>query len=164
MAYTLMTPQPAQRAAELDYDDVGPGLYNDETALALDEDTFVAVSVVPKWLENGGGVAFTGYARWINEDGSTHLSQYDQHIETNLNFTADAPTVQKWGVNAIAKEIILAMLGEEPTLVVHEEGAEERPLINWSSDMKLNVNIRYQIECVEQTGPTAIDAGNILGL
>lgn len=164
MAYTKLEPQPARRAADLDYNDVGPGLYSDETALALDDDTHVAVSVETKWMENGGGVQFAGYARWINEDGSTRLTAHNQHIESNLNYSAGAADVQKFGVSAIAKDILLTMLGEERELVVHEEGADPAPMIAWSEDFKLNVNIRYQIECAESSGPDAVDPSDILGL
>lgn len=162
MAFSLLTPQPAKRDASLNYDDIGPGLYEDETALVLDDGSLVAVSVVPMWLANGAGVAFTGYARLMNADGSTMQCAFGNHVETNLNHSADALTVQSLGVETIAREIMLAMLGEEPTL--RDVDGEQHPLIGWGEEFRANVSIRAAKNAVATTGPLAINPANILGL
>lgn len=164
MSYTLLDPQPGPRADTLSYDQAGPGLYPDETALLLDDGTLVAVSVTPKWLDNGGGVDFKGYARWIEADGTTKLDAFGQHVEVCLSHAPDAVTVQQFGVPKMAKDVLLTMLGETRELVVHEEGAEPAVITAWSSDFLANVRIRDHIAIVDHTGPNAIDPTSLLGL
>lgn len=163
MSYTLLNPQPGPRDAELDWNDAGPGLYPDESALTLEDGTLVAVSVVPKWLENGAGVAFTGWARWMNEDGSTRLCEHGQHIESSVSYTASAPQVAELGVPAIAKELLLVLLGEPLTQQTLDDDTD-MDLIPWSPEFNLNASIRHAITAVEHTGPVAINPANILGL
>lgn len=160
MSFTLITPQPAPRSSALDYDDVGPGLYAGETALELDTGDLVAVSVESQWLENGAGVAFKSCARWINADGSTRLCPNDCHIETNASHTADAVSVQAHGVAALGKEMLLLVLGEEPTLITID--GEEVPIIGWSADVRLNASIRHALACSAETGTS--DPATLLGL
>lgn len=168
MAYELLQPQPDRRAESLEWDDLGPGLYADETALQLDDGTLVAVSVVPKWMENGGGVSFTGWARWINSDGETHVCGHGQHVETAFTHHADAAFIQEHGIPFVAKEMIHLLLGEELTMqtLTNEEtgNSVDVPVMGWSVDVKLNASIRNALKSVEMTGPTAINAANILGL
>lgn len=167
MAYELLKPQPGARDASLAWEDLGPGLYGDETALKLDDGTLVAVSVEPKWLENGGGVVFTGWCRWIDADGQTHLCGHGQQVETAFTHNADAAQIQEHGVQFIAKEMIHLLLGEALTTVeVTNEGGKlvDHPVTNWNGDIVLNASIRHAIKSVEATGPNSIDAANILGL
>lgn len=167
MAYTLLTPQPGPRDESLSWDDLGPGLYSDETALVLDTGELIAVSVVPKWMENGGGVSFTGWARWMEADGQTKLCGHGQHVETAFTYHADAASVEAKTIPFIAKEMIHLLLGEELTTeeLTNEDGS--KMVINacmWNEDIKLNASIRHALKAVASTGPVAINAANILGL
>lgn len=160
MAFAIAAEQPPPRAAELAWDDVGPGLYADETALELDDGTIVAVSVEPKWLANGGGVSFTAWARWIEADGTAKLSPHEDWIETTLTHHADPFTVERLGVAGVAKELLLAVLGEPATMRdVDGQAVAELPL---SADIRRNVSIRTALRSVADTGPAAIDAGAVL--
>jgi hypothetical protein len=152
MSYTLLSPQPAQRDSSLADDEIGPGLYPDEAAVELDDGSLVAVSAVAKWQENGAGVILTGCARHIDADGTTHLCPYGAHVETSFSHTAGAGQVAQVGVDAIAKEMMLAMLGEPLT-----------GLVQWSPELLTNVSIRAAIAAVASTGPTAINPASLLG-
>jgi hypothetical protein len=166
MAYELLNPQPGPRDDSLGWDDLGPGLYNDETALVLDSGELIAVSVVPKWMENGSGVAFTGWARWIEADGQTHLCQHGQHVETAFTYHAIAVIVDKYGIPFIAKEMLHMLLGEPLTMVedVDQDGNPmSYPTLMWSDEVRLNASIRHALKSVSETGPLAINAANLLG-
>lgn len=164
MGYTLITPQPAARSEMLHDDQLGTGLYAGETALELDDGNLVAVSVEPKWLENGAGVAVSGCARWIDADGQTKTDAYGQHIESNTSVTYDAASVQKFGITALAKDMLLVLLGEPRENVVHEEGLDPSPITTLTSDALAAVNIRNHMAMVQDTGPTAVDPASLLGL
>jgi hypothetical protein len=158
MSYELLDPQPELRAEDLAWEKAGPGLYDDgEVALRLDDGTIVAVSVTPRWLENGGGVAFAAYARWIDEDGATHLDPHGQHTETVMTDNVPAPEIERLTLPAIARELLLAVLGEPATLI------DGRPLLAWSDEVRLNASIRKAISLSLQTGPK-VSAADFLEL
>lgn len=150
MTYSKLDPQPA-------------GLSANETALQLDDGTLVAVAVVPTWLPNGAGVAFAGTARHIIADGTTQACPQGQDVQTGFTHAAtvtDADTSDKIG--AIAKEILLAMLGEPPTMTT--VNGEEVPALPLSDEVRSNVNIRLHAAIAASTGTGAIDPATVLGL
>lgn len=161
MGYSKADPQPGARDAALAYEDIGPGLYPDETAVKLDTGELVAVSVRPEWLANGSGVALRGWARWIDADGRTHLCPSGQDVELEFCHTASAVDVAAHGVPALAAEVLKLLLGEEPAEVEIDDGTA--PLIGWSPEVRLNASIRHAITSVAAT-KTASDAGALLGL
>lgn len=103
--------------AEADpYDTVAPGLYPDETAYELDTGEKVAVSVETYWQENGEGVSFIGFARCIDEDGSSKVTSDGKQVETAYSYVAPAVMVNQYGVNAIATDVALMLLGQDTRL------------------------------------------------
>lgn len=161
MTYTKLATQPPQRDPTLPYDAVAPGLYPDETAVTLDDGTLVAVSVERHWLSNGGGIAFHGYGRWINADGSTELAPNGAHVEATHAFTADPLTLQAFGEDDIATEVALLVLGEQPKLlksVPQESGPSTvQPVLDVSDEARLNASIRHQVKAVTATRSSAIN-------
>ena len=159
MAYIVVEQTIDPRNVSLAYNDVGPGMYPDESVI-MKNNQLLALSVVPKWLDNNAGVSCIGFARHINADGSTKLTDHNSHVETSLSFTADLNTVERLGIPAIAKEILLALLGEP--LTKQTINNEEHDIIMWSDEVKLNANIINAITITSQTGPTAINPADIL--
>lgn len=164
MSYTKMEPQPGPRAPELDYDDTGPGLYPDESAVVLDDGTMVAVSVMTEWLENGAGASLAACARAIEADGTTRLTSQSQHIESNFRHTADVVSIERHGLPALAKEVLLLVLGEPATMVDEDDGAGgtmQVPMVAWSVEIRLNASIRQSLTVATQP---VQDPGALLGL
>lgn len=98
------------------YDQLAPGLYPDEQVVQLDTGEFIAVSVEANWLD-GAGVALIGYARWVNEDGSSVLSPDGKQVEVSMSNSFDAGWLAKYSQSTLATEIIQLMLGEPGTMV-----------------------------------------------
>jgi hypothetical protein len=149
MPFTILDEQPELRSPDVAYDDAAPGLYDDgEVLVDLDGDK-VAVSVDTEWLPNGSGVAFTGYARWTHDCGTSKLCPKGKHIECTFSYTADPHTVNEFGVDAIAKDILLIVMGEEPILVrsyEQEDGTTgTMPVIGLDPTVKLNASMRQHI-------------------
>lgn len=157
MMYTILKKQLPLRDTTLDYDTVAPGLYEGETAVQLDTGERVAVAVSSRWLQNGAGVSFKGWGRQITEDGSTMIGPEGQEIATQFVHSESPVTVDKFGLDAISKETLMAILGEMPTIVewpsAPGEDVVKMPMVNWSEELKLNVNIRVAIAHAKQTNP-----------
>jgi hypothetical protein len=149
MPYTKLDPQISRRDEALAYDDVGPGLYADETAVELDTGELVAASVSTQWMANGGGIAVTACARWIDSDGQTQLCGHAQHIEVTSSHSFDAGYVALHGAAALSRDVLMLVLGEETTIGT------------WSEEVKLNTSIRRAITCVGEAAEAA-DAGALL--
>ena len=152
MAYTISNPQPERRAEGLLYDDLAPGLYSDETALALDDGDLVAISVERHWLPNGAGIGFHGYARWIEANGQTKLAPNGVDVEASFSFTASPELLQEFNADQIATDVAMMMLGE-PTTLQHEDGS---PALNVAQEVRFNASIREQIRAVRSTASSAI--------
>jgi hypothetical protein len=105
------------RDAALAYEDVGPGLYQDETVVEIGTGETVAVSVERRWLPNNGGIAFMAWARLIEDDGSTRRTGNRAEVETVLPYSCTPHDLEAFGVEALAREGLLAVLGEAPTMV-----------------------------------------------
>lgn len=161
MSYKKLTTQPPARDAMLSYGQNGPGLYHDETAIELDDGTIVAVSVERHWLANGAGIAFHGYARWIEDDGSTKTAPNHAHVEASFSYTADPVTLNQHSEDDIATEIALVMIGEEPKLlrpVPQETGPDVmHPVVDLSEEARLNASVRHQVKAVTATRSSQIN-------
>lgn len=178
MSFIKLDPQPAPRAAGLDYETIAPGLYPDETAVQLDSGELVAVAIeAVTWLENGAGVAMVAVARLIGADGATAGAVPGQHLETKLPHTASPVEIDQFGLPAVQKEMLLAVLGEPATIVTRNnppppdpanppDGWTETfdaPMILWPEEVRLNVSIRHAL--VSATAAAVeLDPGAILGL
>ncbi|MDP8994029.1 MAG: hypothetical protein M3N07_03450 [Pseudomonadota bacterium] len=165
MSYTKLERQPPLRDKALAHEERGPGLYDDgEVAVRLDSGHYVAASVSWRVLDNGGGVAFEACARWIHGDGATRLDRHGQHVKRSLTYNVPAPRVAELGLQAIAREMLHAVLGEPPTMRALGDGSGETlPLIPWSDESRLNANIRQAIALTAETAPR-MDAAALLGL
>ena len=160
MPYTKMKKQPARRKHPMP-DALARGLYEDETAVTLDDGTLVAVSVERHWQENGSGIAFHAYARHIQADGQTNTAPNGAHVEAAVTFNADPVTLSQFGEDAIATELARLTLGEEHQLfrdVPQEDGStKQEPVVAISDVAKLNCNIRHQVRAVQATRSSAIN-------
>lgn len=160
MSYTKVDPQPAPRGDMLAYDAIGPGLYPDETAIELDDGTLIAVSVERHWQANGSGIAFHGYARWINADGSTQTAPNGAHVEASYSFNADPVTLSQFPEDDIATEVALLVIGEQPKLmrsVPQKTGpATTQAVVDPSDEARLNASVRHQVKAVTATRSTFI--------
>jgi hypothetical protein len=131
------------------------GLAAGEAAVVLAGGETAAVSVSSRWLENGGGVAFVAGARWIDPDGVTRLCPNGQQIRVEATHSADPHSVREFGVDAISRELLLAVLGEDPTLIerMGEGGAFEAPMLMHGEEWRMNASIRHAIDTASATAP-----------
>lgn len=162
--------QPDLRDESTPWEQAAPGLYDDgEVLLRLDDGTYVAVSVLFKWLggESGGGAAFEGTARWCDENGETHLTPDGRHVETFSNLTVDGPILEKFGREALSQDVLLLLLGEDPKLILEAMGDDGKPsnlpVLNPPPSSKLAANIRFAINAVEQS-KKSLSAKELLGV
>jgi hypothetical protein len=204
MTATILSKQPPPRAAEMldrqpapggggaPYDQAAAGLYPGEKVVKLDSGDLVAIAVEPIWLENNAGLELYASARWVEADGTTKLSPHRAHVE--IEFRPHFPThdVERFGVPALAGEIVKLVLGEgDPAMVPVEDSppldpaslppgvrlldpanppegtvldpaATERPLVPVSPTVLLNINIRRAIALVSQSGEDALDVADLL--
>ncbi|MDH7971033.1 hypothetical protein QH494_02470 [Sphingomonas sp. AR_OL41] len=139
------------------------GLAIGEQAVTLDDGHVIAVAVTPAWLANGAGVVISATARWIDRDGCSHTCPEGQHVTLTFSHTADGAAVARHGVQTLAREVLLMVLGEDATLIDYENGdgsTHSAPLIPWSDDVRLNASIRRAIACVAEV--RTIDAASLL--
>ncbi len=149
MACTIISPKPANCA-------------DNETALNVDSSTIIAVSVVPKWLDNGAGMSFSGTCRLIDDAGNTQIDGHGQEITTALNHSSDHNEVDTLGVDTIAQQISFALIGQPLTTRVVD--GETVPLIPFSDDALANANIQKAKTVAAMSNPNTINIGDVLGL
>jgi hypothetical protein len=148
VTYKVAKKQPSPRDPSLTWEDRSPGLYDDGEVLVQLDDIHATVSVEHKWLDNGAGVTFFGTARWCDADGQTHLCPQDQHVETFVSLTVDPVTLSKHDFAALKKEVLLALMGEEPELKIDDGEGNQVPVIAFSETVKLNGSIRHAAKTV----------------
>lgn len=163
LGFCELSPQPQQRDSGLAIGDVAPGIFPGETAVQLDDGSLVAVAVDTSWLANGGGVAIRATARCIAADGSSLACPHGQQLVTAHTYSADAGLVALYGAPALAREVLLLVLGEAPTIV--EKGppgdVHAEPMIAWGDDVRLNASIRHALACAAAV-PAASDSSALL--
>ena len=161
MAFKPAKNQPPQRHPELlvtdtdeagaiPYDKAAPGLYPGEVMVELDDGKFVAVSVEVEWLE-GFGVAFKGCARWCDKEGATRTTVDGKHAEVTFPLSVDTPAVNRHGPDTFKREVLLALLGEQPQ-AFHEETCEDGaqiPVVSIDEGARQRISIREAVKCVE---------------
>lgn len=193
MGFTKMNPQPGPRDEELldrepvrdeqgkiiadaPYDTAAPGLYPNEIAVELDTGEFIAVEVETPWLGNNMGIELHAFARLIEPDGTTKLTPKGQHVEVEIRHNVESPKVERFGREALAKEMLLLVLGEPLTVVeyVNPPIAEEdkpigwtetfeAPMIPWSPEFCLNASIRSAL-AASASDADELDPGALLDL
>lgn len=167
MALQRKAEQPPPRAEGLDDDQVAPGLYPGEVGVQFGAAQYAAVSVEPKWLENGEGVRIRAWARYVYADGRTKLTAHGQHLECAFTAGFSIEEAKAHGVKALAKEVALLVLGEPPVLtraVPQADGTiAQRPVLDVSDTVRLNASLREAVLAAKDTAP-APDTGAILGV
>lgn len=113
-------------------------LNDTETMIALDDGIKVAVSVVSVWEPNNAGVVFTGKARCLCNDGEPETCPHGQEICTSFTYNVSASLVEQRGIDNIAKDVAMALIGEPV----------ETP---WGQELLNNVNIRKAAKVAKQT-------------
>jgi len=136
MSYTKMSTQPEARAS--DAVGIAPGLYTGEIAVTLDDTgDSVAVFVEGAPTDNNSGIAYYASARAINADGST-IVHGDVQIVTEMTHNADHGSVDAIGADVLAKNCVLAVLGEIIQAIPNTDpaqpviAADAMTLANWS--------------------------------
>jgi hypothetical protein len=159
MAYKLAKKKIPRRTEDLLYEEVGPGLYEDETLVTLRSGELVAVSVEREWLTNGAGIQLRGYARLVNDDGSTQLHD-GADIESVHAATITPSILEKYGADELANEVALIVLGEPPALIVSDQTAEGKevklPLIGLDDDTRLGSSIQHQLRAIKAAKKSAL--------
>lgn len=152
MPITIITASIPLRDPALEWDQLGPGRYPGEVVVELASGEKIAVSVDPKWLENGAGVSLDGNARWIEGDGRTKLSAEGAHVESNLMATASLGDVREFGLKPLARDIALILAGEEPRLLRPANAAlsvAARPVFALDHHTRAGVSIKNAADVVK---------------
>lgn len=116
-------PVDGQLPTFIPYNEIAPGLYPDETVYRLDTGEDVALSVSTKRIATGGGMEFQGWARVIEPDGRTMRDKAGEEMELHSIHPVDAATFERLdepdapAEAKISREVMLLMLGEDPTMV-----------------------------------------------
>ena len=153
MSYTKVSPQPPLRDPN-STSISAPGLYPCEVAVQLDTGDYVAVYVERTWQENNAGLTFYTSARLTNADGSTKLCVAGKEIVIEFRHNSAQAEITAYGADALAKEHVLAILGEPLTQVPVPGGTagETMPMIPWGPDFLANVSIRHAITATNCAG------------
>lgn len=146
MSYTMMNPQPA-------------GLDTNEVAVTLDNGLDVAVCVGRVWAPNNAGLNLTGKARLINADGTSVKCPMGNTVETIATHLSPQSEITAYGVDALSKCMVLAVLGEPITTTTVDSGGTSvtQPIIPWSADALANFSIRHAASMVDlsASGPVS---------
>lgn len=136
-----------------------PGLKPGELALVLDDGSLVAVALVTSLLPNGGGVAVAAEARLIAPDGSTVHAPCGTPVSSGASHSCDAVSVERHGVPALTREVLLLVLGEPGT-----EGEDGVPIIAFSDEMRVNASIRTTITWADSLVNQVADPAAVLNI
>lgn len=118
-----------------------------EIAVELDTGDIVAVACIRKRVD--AGVCYHATARAIEADGTARLYPNGAPLETAMKHSVSVERVETLTDDAIARECLLAVLGEPP-----------QGLFGWS-DVNLSAwSIRVSIAAASVSG--AADAGAVL--
>ena len=154
MAYTIINPQPSQRAADAGDQVNVSGLYPNEVAVTLDTGEDVAVFVQRTWTTNNAGLSFYASGRLINADGSTKLCVAGAEIVVEFQHVSSQNEIDAQGIDPLTKCHVLAILGE-PITAVPVPGATDgttMPMIPWSEPFLASVSVRHAIAATAVAG------------
>lgn len=112
---------------------------------AVELDTGELVAVVCNRSVAGGRIQFGGSARAVREDGAAVLDVDGQAIERRFPHSDPRPAL----ADVIARDVLLALLGEKPEVVV------------WNEQVLQDVSIRQAI-ALGKINLGAIDASAVL--
>jgi hypothetical protein len=114
-----------------------------ESAVELDSGELVAV--VCNRTVTGGRVQFAGSVRAITEDGESVLGIDGRPVERSFMYSDPRPGM----ADQVARDVLLALLGESPEL------------ITWSEQALQDVSIRQAL-ALANINPGAFDASAVL--
>ena len=159
MAFEIISTEIGPRDEALEFDDLGPGLYLDESVARLDSGELVAVSAKLERAASSNGVTVIGWARAINPDGSTMLDPDSGELEVEFRPGFTAHDLSEHGSSTLIRWTLLAMLGEElPTRAIPGGEVSVLPL---ADDVLSSISIRSAL-AASSSAEADIDAGAIL--
>lgn len=118
-----------------------------ETVVELDTGALVAASCTRKRVASG--VAYHAMARAIDADGQPVTLPDGRPVATELKHSVSAARMEELGDDAIARECLLAVLGEPVT-----------GLFAWPDVVLSEVSVRISLQAAGVAG--AVDAGAVL--
>lgn len=127
----------------------------DETVVQLDSGELIAVGCDRKRVDSG--VVYHACARAIDAAGSVLADPRGRPLATELKHTVPIEIVDAMGDSAIARECMLAVLGEPLTAAGDGTGLN---LIPWSPMVLASASIRISLAAATVSGPA--DAGALL--
>lgn len=155
MTYQVSKKQPPKRDAEIAWEQAAPGLYDDGEILVELDGIHATVSIEHEWLENGEGVTFLGTARWCDAEGQTQLCPAGKHVESYISHTVDPTQLALHSFDALKRDVLLTLLGEEPHLTVDDGEGNLVPVLSLSQTTKLNASIRHAAKTVTAMSQSA---------
>lgn len=135
--------------------------YAPETPLKLDIGELVAVSVNAQREPIGNGLSVKAWARWVDKDGATLLDSAGYDIEVDAIATFDVAAVDRHGVNALCREVLLMLLGEDGATHLLEIGQPAVPIWPVDAAYRRGRNIRTAIANAKRSEGQQ-DAGAVL--
>lgn len=117
-----------------------------EAAVQLDAGDLVAVSCERE--HSGGTMRFYAHARVIDEDGNTIANAMGAPLRSSLSYVVDMPIVETEGADSIARDCLLAVLGEPVDR------------LGWSAQWLASASIRSHLIAAPSVG--AVDAGLLI--
>ena len=118
-----------------------------ETVVELDTGALVAASCTRKRVASG--VVYHARARAIDAEGLPILLPDGRAVATELKHSVTAARMEELGDDAIARECLLAVLGEPVTC-----------LFAWPDVVLSEVSVRISLQAAPFAGP--VDAGAVL--
>ena len=115
-----------------------------ETVVQLDTGDYVAVSCEREHI--GGSMRFYANARVIDEQGNTIANAMGSPLKSALSYSVDIPVVEAQGADVIARDCLLAVLGEQ--------------VARWDAQWLASASIRSHLIAAPSVG--AVDAGELL--
>ncbi len=152
MAISIITDTIPLRDPDLKWDELGPGRYPNEVIVSITSGEKIAVSVDPKWLENGAGVSLEGNARWVDDTGQTKLDPNGAHVESNLMVTVTMGDVKQFNLKPLAKDVAVVLIGEGPRLMRPADiinGVLARPVIDVDQNILNGASIKNAADLVK---------------
>ena len=147
------------RASTLAYEDLGPGLYDDETLYRLDTGDLVAASIRTDRCQMSNGLVFKAWVRVVDETGQTRVDTAGNELELEHHHTAPPGVLAQRAAADIARDLLRIMLGEDPA--THDVDGEDMPWIALSDEVIASINVRQAIS-VANGNSGSLDVSDIL--
>lgn len=161
MAFTKSLLNLPLRDASLDDDDLGAGLYVDETLVLLDTGDLIAVSVFPHREPASGGLVVCAWARACDVTGHTLLDNAGAEIENEFRATFTAQDVANFTTDHLKRQVLLLVLGEPLDDPVDENGISTGPL-KVAAEIAQSVSIRNDLSMADEAAQSEADGAGVL--